>query len=66
MSSRQGIKQEAASNSLFAMMFQPQRGIGGNGNEVDQYLLINIIQSSGFIDDLSWWSVQKESLSGHY
>ncbi|CAN5952281.1 unnamed protein product [Sphagnum jensenii] len=33
VSSRQSIEQEAAGNSLFAAMFQPQRGVGGNGNE---------------------------------
>jgi hypothetical protein len=47
-------------------MFQPQRGVGGNGNEVDQYLSIGVVQSSGFIDILSWWSARKELLSGHY
>ncbi|CAK9876844.1 unnamed protein product [Sphagnum jensenii] len=35
VSSRQSIEQETASNSLFVAMFQPQRGIGGNGNKVD-------------------------------
>ncbi|CAK9255168.1 unnamed protein product [Sphagnum jensenii] len=66
VSSRQSIEQEAAGNSLFAAMFQPQRGVGGNGNEVDQYLLIGVVQSSGFIDILSWWSARKELLPGHY
>ncbi len=47
-------------------MFQSQHNVGGNGDEVDQYLSIGVIQSSRFIDVLSWWSVQKESLSGHY
>ncbi|CAK9257438.1 unnamed protein product [Sphagnum jensenii] len=47
-------------------MFQPQRGVGGNGNKVDQYLSIGVVQSSGFIDILSWWSARKELLSGHY
>ncbi len=47
-------------------MFQLQRGVSGNSNEVDQYLLIGVVQSSGFIDVLLWWSAWKESLSGHY
>jgi hypothetical protein len=51
---------------LFAAMFQLQCDVGGNGDEVDQYLSIGVVQSSGFIDVLSWWSAQKESLSGHY
>jgi hypothetical protein len=29
-------------------------------------LSIGVIQSSGFIDVLSWWSAQKESLPSHY
>jgi hypothetical protein len=29
-------------------------------------LLIGVIQSSRFINDLSWWSTEKESLLGHY
>ncbi len=66
MSSHQSIEQEAVDNSLFAAMFQLQRDVGGNGDEVDQYLLIGVVQSSGFIDILSWWSAQKESLLGHY
>ncbi|KAH9531717.1 hypothetical protein CY35_19G050700 [Sphagnum magellanicum] len=33
---------------------------------VDQYLSIGVVQSSGFIDVLSWWSAQKELLPGHY
>jgi hypothetical protein len=66
VSSRQSIKQEATGNSLFVVMFQPQHGVGGNSDEVDQYLSIGIVQSSGFIDVLSWWSAQKESLPGHY
>jgi hypothetical protein len=66
VSARQSIEQEAAGNSLFAAMFQPQHGVGGNGNEVDQYLSIGIVQSSGFIDILSWWSAQKELLPGRY
>jgi hypothetical protein len=47
-------------------MFQPQRDVSGNDNEVDQYLSIGVVQSSGFIDILSWWSAWKELLSGHY
>jgi hypothetical protein len=47
-------------------MFQPQRNIGGNDDEVDQYLSIGVVQSSGFINILSWWSARKESLPGHY
>jgi hypothetical protein len=47
-------------------MFQPQHGVGGNGNEVDRYLSIDVVQSSGFIDILSWWSARKELLPGHY
>jgi len=35
MSFHQSIKQEAADNSLFAAMFQLQRDVGGNGDEVD-------------------------------
>jgi hypothetical protein len=66
VSSRQSIEQEVAGNLLFTAMFQPQREVGGNGDEVDQYLSIGIIQSSGFIDVLSWWSARKESLPGHY
>ncbi|CAM6017485.1 unnamed protein product [Sphagnum balticum] len=66
MSSRQSIKQEATGNSLFTAMFQSQRSIGGNGDEVDQYLSIGVIQPSGFIDVLSWWSTRKELLPGHY
>ncbi len=66
MSFRQNIKQEAANNSLFAAMFQPQCGVDGNDNEVNQYLSIGVVQSSGFIDILSWWSTRKELLPGHY
>ncbi len=66
VSSHQSIEQEAASNSLFAAMFQLQRNVGGNGNEVDQYLSIGVVQSSGFINILLWWSAHKELLSGHY
>jgi hypothetical protein len=66
VSSRQSIKLEAAGNLLFVAMFQPQRGVGGNGDKVDQYLSIGIVQSSRFINVLSWWSARKESLSGHY
>ncbi|CAK9203788.1 unnamed protein product [Sphagnum troendelagicum] len=58
VSSRQSIEQEAASNSLFAVMFQAQRSDGGNGDEVDQYLSIGIVKSSGFINILSWWSAR--------
>jgi len=50
---------------MFVVMFQLQRGVGGNGNKVDQYLLIDVFQSSGFIDILSWWSTRKELLPGH-
>ncbi|CAK9235621.1 unnamed protein product [Sphagnum troendelagicum] len=66
VSSRQSIEQEAAGNSLFIAMFQLQRDVGGNGNEVDQYLSIGVVQSLGFIDILSWWSARKELLQGHY
>ncbi|CAM6015769.1 unnamed protein product [Sphagnum balticum] len=66
VSSRQSIEQEVASNSLFAAMFQPQRGISGNDNEVNQYPSIDVVQSSGFINILSWWSARKELLPGHY
>ena len=47
-------------------MYQPQRDDGGKGDEVDQYLSIGVVQSSGFIDALSWWSARKQSLPGHY
>jgi hypothetical protein len=47
-------------------MFQSQHSVDGNGDKVDQYLSIGVIQSSRFIDVLSWWSAWKESLSGHY
>ncbi len=66
VSSRQSIEQEVAGNLVFAAMFQSQRNVGGNDNEVDQYLSIGIVQSSGFIDVLLWWSARKESLLGHY
>ncbi len=66
VSSHQSIEQEVAGNSLFAAMFQLQRDVAGNGNEVDQYLSIGVFHSSGFIDVLSWWLAQKESLPGHY
>jgi len=66
VSSRQSIKQKATGNSLFVAMFQLQCDVGGNGDEVDQYLSIDVVQSSGFIDVLSWWSARKESLPGHY
>jgi hypothetical protein len=66
VSSRQSIEQKATGNSLFVAMFQLQRDVGGNGDEVDQYLSIDVVQSSGFIDVLSWWSAWKESLPGHY
>jgi hypothetical protein len=66
VSSRQSIEQKAAGNSLSTTMFQPQRGVGGNSDEVDQYLSIDVVQSSRFIDVLSWCSARKESLSGHY
>jgi len=60
VSSHQSIEQEAKPNSLFVAMFQLQRDIGGNGDEVNLYLSIVIVQSSGFIDILSWWLAQKE------
>ncbi|CAM6016384.1 unnamed protein product [Sphagnum balticum] len=66
VSSRQSIEQEVAGNSLFAVMFQPQRGVSGNGNEVDWYLSIGVVKSSGFIDILSWWLARKELLPNHY
>jgi hypothetical protein len=66
VSFRQSIEQEAAGKSLFTAMFQPQHDIGGNGDKVDQYLSISVVQSVGFIDILSWWSAQKELLLGHY
>jgi len=47
-------------------MFQLQRNVGGNGNEVDQYLSIGVVQSSGFINILLWWSAHKELLPSHY
>jgi hypothetical protein len=43
VSSRQSIKQEASGNSLLVAMFQPQRSVSGNGNEVNQYLSIGIV-----------------------
>jgi hypothetical protein len=43
VSSRQSIKQEAVGNSLFVAMFQPQCGVDGNNNEVNQYLSINVV-----------------------
>jgi hypothetical protein len=43
VNSHQSIKQEAADNSLFATMFQPQRNVGGNGDKVDQYLSIGVV-----------------------
>jgi len=51
---------------LFAAMFQLQGDVGGNDDEVDQYLSIDVVQSSGFIDVLSWWSALKELPPGHY
>jgi hypothetical protein len=66
VSSHQNIEQEEANNSLFVAMFQPQRDVGGNGDEVDQYLSIGVVQSSGFINVLSWWWARKELLSSHY
>jgi hypothetical protein len=66
VSSRQSIEHEAAGNSLFATMFQPQRSIDGNGDEVNQYLSIGVVQSSRFIDVLSWWSARKASLPSQY
>jgi hypothetical protein len=66
VSSRHSIEQEATDNLLFVTMFQPQRGVGGNGDEVNQYLSISVVQSSGFIDVLLWWSARKELLPGHY
>jgi hypothetical protein len=66
VSSCQSIEQEAVDNSLFAAMFQPQHGVGGNDDKVNQYLSISVVQSSRFIDILSWWSAQKELLPGHY
>ncbi len=54
VSSHQSIEPEAAGNSLFVAMFQSKRGVGGNGDEVDQYLSIGVVQSSGLIDVLSW------------
>ncbi len=53
-------------NSLLVAMFQSQRDVSGHSDEVNQYLSIGIIQSSGFIDVLSWWSIGKELLLGHY
>ncbi|CAN5966928.1 unnamed protein product [Sphagnum jensenii] len=66
VSSRHSIEQEATDNLLFVTMFQPQRGVGGNGDKVNQYLSISVVQSSGFIDVLLWWSARKELLPGHY
>ncbi len=48
------------------MMFQLQHDVSGNGDEVDEYLSIGVVQSLRFIDVLSWWSAQKDSLPGHY
>jgi len=45
VSSPQSIEQEAAGNSLFAAMFQLQRGVSGNNDEVDQYLSISASSS---------------------
>jgi len=56
VSSRQSIEREATGTSLFTAMFQLQRGVGGNSNEVNQYLSISVVESLGFIDVLSWWS----------
>jgi hypothetical protein len=66
VSSCQSIEQEAAGNSFFVAMFQLQRGVSGNGDKVDQYLSIDIVRSSGFIDILLWCSARKELLSDHY
>jgi hypothetical protein len=38
VSSCQSIEQEAACNLLFVAIFQLQRDIGANDEEVDQYL----------------------------
>jgi hypothetical protein len=43
VSSRQSIEQEVAGNSLFVVMFQLQRGVSGNDDEVDQYLSIGVV-----------------------
>jgi len=43
VSSRQSIKQEATDNSLFTVMFKPQHDVGGNDDEVDQYLSISVV-----------------------
>ena len=66
INSRQSIEPIATINSLFAAMFKPQHNDGRKGDEVDQYLLIGIIQTSGFMDVLSWWSARKESMLAHY
>jgi hypothetical protein len=54
------------SNSLFAALFKQQSQSGGDNDESDKYLSIGIVQSSSFIDVLSWWSARKESLPRHY
>jgi len=41
--SRQSIEQEAAGNSFFVTMFQLQCDVGGNCDEVDQYLSIDVV-----------------------
>jgi hypothetical protein len=61
VSSCQSIKQEAVGNLFFDAMVQPQRGVDGNGDEVDQYLSIDIVQSAGFIDILLWWSARQRT-----
>jgi hypothetical protein len=43
VSSRKTIEHEAVNNSLFTAMFQLQRSVGGNNDEVDQYLSIDVV-----------------------
>jgi len=43
VSSRQSIEQKATGNSLFVAMFQLQRDVGGNSDEVDEYLSIGVV-----------------------
>ena len=43
INSRKNSEPKTTNTSLFAVMFQPPRGDGGKGDEVDQYLSIGIV-----------------------
>ncbi|OAE21957.1 hypothetical protein AXG93_242s1410 [Marchantia polymorpha subsp. ruderalis] len=54
------LPSETSCNSLFFAMFQPKGVESGMGNEVDLYLLTDVVHASSFINVLSWRAVRSE------